>query len=180
MPDQLFHTVLDLDLSGDDLYARHQKIAAFLSADADASRDFQFAVQGDQVYLRAPQPRRDTQGWRPMAMPEAGKSYTASGTVWIDASRLTASERPIWRLPQIMASIVARMLGRAGNVRSMTVNPHTGLPLSKPGQRPLIITPVAFAAALDVQDAAAAAHVAAKGIGRGKGFGFGCVFFQGA
>ena len=63
MPDpQLFHTVLDLDLSSDDLYTRHQKMAAFLCADADARRDFQFAVLGNQVYLRAPQPRRDASG----------------------------------------------------------------------------------------------------------------------
>lgn len=178
MTTELFHTVLDLDLSQDDLYTRHQKIAAFVSRDADASRDFLFCALDHQVYLRAPQPRVNEQGWMAMPLPREDETYLATGTVWIDASRLPLAEREVWRVPVVLGRIVSRMLERAGEVRIRQVDPLPSLPLSKPGQPLLRITPISFAADLTVRNAGEAERVARSGIGRGKGFGFGCVFFQ--
>lgn len=177
MTTELFHTVLELDVSEDDLYTRHQKIAAFLSRDASAARDFLFAVMRDQVYLRAPQPRVNEQGWKPMALPQEGRTYLVTGTTWIDAARLPAAQREVWRTPHVLDRIVTRMLSRLGDVELREVNLQPVAPLTKPGQPVLRINPVAFAANVTIRDGQAAADIARNGIGRGKGFGFGCVFF---
>ncbi len=178
----MFHAVMSLDVAQDDLYRRHQKVAELLSLDPAAQRDYQFAVMGSQVYLRSPVPRGDVSKWREMPMPEAGRAYRLGGTIWIDASRLAPAKRAIWRTPQFMASEVERMLRQAGQVENVEVSPQSGVPLSKPGCRPITVTPIVFTASLAITDyvsEANAIRIAQQGIGRGKGFGFGCVFFQG-
>ena len=174
----MFETVVNLDLASDDLYVRHQRVAALFSRDRQAERDYQFSVGGGGLYLRSPQRRVNLDGWREMRAAEGGRRYAISGVARIDSARLAPKLRATWRLPPVLQGIVARWFDGAGAMEDLTVSPGTALPMSKPGQATLLWTPIFFTGMLLVKDQAEALRIQQQGVGRGRGFGFGCVHFQ--
>lgn len=182
----MFETIVRMDLSQMDLYARHQQVAALFSRDRSSARDYQFAVEPGHLYLRSPEPRVQISGWREMSKPRAGRSYQASGVVYIDAARLSPERRPFWRTPPVTQRIVSDWLRDAGLVGNMSTSIETSLPMSK-GARdgetaaPIWWSPVRFTCVLRVdtdEQADRAFTIQQTGIGRGKGFGFGCVHLR--
>jgi hypothetical protein len=176
----VYETVIQLDLAQDDLYARHKKVAHLMALPGLDARDYLFAVSddGQQVYLRASQPRQTVGGWREVIMPEQGQRHTVSGVIYIDATRLSPEKRSIWRLPQSLRGHVAQSLQPVGDIDTIEVTPLPGMPMSKPGMPPMIWTPIAFVSEVMVRNQDAAAEIVRRGIGRGKAFGFGCVHFR--
>jgi|CABS01.1.fsa_nt_gi hypothetical protein len=174
----MYETVIQIDLSQDDLYVRHQRIAHLMATQAEQARDYLFASLEDRVYLRAELPRANIGAWCQMKMPGLGGQFAVSGVVRIDATRLSAGDRAVWRTHKFLSNHINRLLSAAGHVSETRVSTSAGLPMSKPGMPMVIWTPIHFVAQLEVRDADAAARIARIGIGRGKAFGFGCVHFN--
>ena len=175
----MYETVIQLDLTQDDLYVRHQKMDRLMSEQQDRQpRDYLYAVQGDQVYLRASRPRATVDGWRAMQIPTAEHSCTVSGIVYIDATRFDSRARLLWRHPQFQADYIGQRLAPLGSVSDVQALPQAGLPMSKPGTPKMLWTPLYFTAKAVITSAEDAANILRRGIGRGKAFGFGCVHIK--
>jgi hypothetical protein len=178
-PQRLYHTVLRMDLSGTTPYERHQRVAALVSKDRTAPRDYLFAVSEDEqeVYVRSPEPRIDVSGWREMELPQQGQIYRISAVLWIDASKLSVRVRNLWRIGFGADDQIKTWLSGACDVAELALSFQPSVEFGKPRMRRVLFTPVRVSARVHVRDAKAAARIAAQGIGHGKAFGYGCVFF---
>jgi len=178
-PLQLYHTVLRMDLAGTTPYERHQRVAALLSKDRSAPRDYLFAVSDDEqeVYVRSPEPRIKASGWREMELPRRGRVYRASALLWIDASSFSERWRHLWRAGFAAEGRIRDWLSPAFEVADLALSFEPSVALGKPGVGRVYLTPIRMSARVLVRDGRAAAHIAARGIGHGKAFGYGCVFF---
>ncbi len=183
----MFETIARMDLSGEDLYARHQHVAAFFSRSRSSARDYQFAVDGDMVYLRAPTPRADIDGWMGAAewseMPalRVGSGHRIAGVACIDATRLPARMRDNWRAPPVLRQIISTWFAASGDLTDLSAWAEPGLPMLKPGLPEQIFSPIRFGGVLGIRNDAerdAASAILRNGVGRARGFGFGCVHFK--
>lgn len=174
----LFHAVVQVNLPVDDPYACHQIMAKYFSLGPAASRDFQFAVMGDQAYVRSDSPRIVDEAWLPLQAPPAGTESIVSATIWLDAARLPKSLQASWRREDHLQPWLAERVGRIGLVRDIAIEYLPAVQLRKPGVPRLMMTPVRMVAKARVDRPDVAQDMLANGIGRGRAFGFGCVFFK--
>jgi hypothetical protein len=178
--ERLYHTVLRMDLSGTTPYERHQRVAALVSKDRTAPRDYLFAVSDDEqeVYVRSPEPRIDVSGWREMELPQQGQIYRIGALVWADVSKFSEQYRNLWRIGFGVDDRIKKWFSDACDVTDLTFSFQPSVEFGKPRMKRVFFTPVRVSARAHVRDAKAAARIAAQGIGHGKAFGYGCVFFS--
>ncbi len=183
-----------------DRYALHQRVAQLMSRDGK-QRDYLYAVQsvGDSehdalLYLRSAEQRAVGGEWKPMVLPQCGRTYEVCGQVYLDFSKsrnhyvvrdeqtgqITRHKGTRASAPMTQAGAQARMLrliSAMGDVRDCLVEIGETEVLTKGRGKALRINPILVRATVFVTDADAALQIATQGIGKGRGFGFGALHF---
>lgn len=175
----LRETVIRLDSVPETLYALHQRVWQMLACSGVQQRDFLYAIDHGDLYVRAGRDRGAFGPWREVTPPLEGHSYVVVGTLAIDATRtrVRGQEAFGWRHPTVLDRRVRPLFERFMRIESLSISPVRSLPFGKSGCGRIFFTPLRVRAEGIVSDGEIANYVLERGIGRARGLGFGVLHF---